>query len=182
MASSIRPTRDSSLRLRTAPEEIAIDDWPLRDRPLPSSLAVTLAAGASWLAMWATHQPAIAITIAALLVLTLWRTLLPVRYELGPAGVVQSVLGWRRRIPWMAIDHFEPHADSVLLSPDAAVSALSPLRGLVVPCGAKRDAVIALLEYYLLGKSRTIPGSTQSAPAAPTALTHQSAAGSEQQP
>jgi hypothetical protein len=159
MPSSIRPTRDSSPRIRVAPDEVTISDWPLRDRPLPSSLAVTLAAGASWLAVWATNNPAAGGAIAILLALTLWRTWLPVRYQLGGGGVVQSVLGWRRRIAWTAIRNYELHGDGVLLSPDAAVTSLSPLRGLYLPWGTRRDAVIAQLDYYLPGHSRPLGGS-----------------------
>jgi hypothetical protein len=154
MASSIRPTRESSTRIRVAPEEVTIDDWPLRDRPLSSSLALTLAAGASWLAVWATGIPAAGAVMAGIFALTLWRTWLPVRYQLGSGGVVRSLLGWRRRIAWMSIRRHELRSDGVLLFPDGADTPLAPLRALYVHWSAQREAVIAQLDFYLLGRSR----------------------------
>src|SRR5262245_49012800 len=157
MASSIRPTRESSTRIRVAPEDVMIDDWPLRDRPLSSSLAVTLAAGASWLAAWTTDDPAAGAVMGVILALTLWRTWLPVRYQLGSGGVVQSVLGWRRRIAWMAIRRHELRWDGVLLFPDGVYTPLGPLRAIYVHWGSNRDAVLAQLDFYLLGRTRS-PG------------------------
>src|SRR5438876_6620988 len=130
MPSSIRPTRDSNPRIRAVPEEVTIDDWPLRDRPVSSSLAITLAVGASWLVIWATRFPPVGGIVGALLALTLWRTWLPLRYELSAEGVVQSAFGWRRRIAWGTIRHYQPCRAGVLLSSDGADSPASPLRGL----------------------------------------------------
>ena len=50
------------------------DDWAIRDRPLASSLALTLAAGASWLAGWATAAPAVGFIVASILAIVAWRT------------------------------------------------------------------------------------------------------------
>jgi len=152
MSSSIRPARDGSSRIRQAPEEVTIDDWPLRDRPMGASLAVTLAAGLAWLAVWATGNVVVGAAIGVALLLTLWRTWLPMRYQLGSGGIVQTVLGWRRRIPWMAIRRYEPRSDGVLLFSDAAVVGFAPLRGLYLHCGGKREAVIAQLQHHLVGQ------------------------------
>src|SRR5437016_558521 len=92
MPSSLRPPRDSNLTLRAAPDEVTIDDWGIRDRPLGSSLALTLAAGASWLAAWATDAPLVGLVVAVILAVVAWRTWLPVRYEIGATGVTQSIL------------------------------------------------------------------------------------------
>ena len=151
MPSSIRPARDGSSRIRHAPEEVLIDDWPLRDRPMASSLGLTLAAGLVWLAVWATRNVPVGAAIGAVLLVTLWRTWLPVHYELGSGGIVQSVLGWRRRIPWTAIRRYEPRSDGVLLFADATTVGFAPLRGLYLYCGDKRDAVIAQLQHHLVG-------------------------------
>jgi hypothetical protein len=153
MPSSAHPARESSLRIRVAPEEVTIHDWPLRDRPLGSLLALTLGAAASWLVGWKTGQPTAGGLAAAVLAATLWRTWLPVRYELGGSGIVQTIFGWRRRISWIAIQRCEVKHDGVLLLPDATATPLSPVRGLYLHWGDKRDAVLAHLDYYLPGRS-----------------------------
>jgi len=152
MPSSLGSARDGSSRLRQAPEEVTVDDWPLRDRPLGASVALTLAAGLTWLSVWATGVAAVGAAIGVALLLTLWRSWLPVRFQLGSGGIVQTVLGWRRRIPWTAIRRYEPRGEGVLLLADASRAGMSPLRGLYLHCGDKREAVIAQLEHHLIGQ------------------------------
>jgi hypothetical protein len=149
MPSSIRPTRDSSLRIRVAPEEFTIRDWPLFDRPIGSLAAIALATGVSWLVGWAANEPRLGGAVAVVLSITLWRTWLPVWYTLGGSGIAQTVLRWRRLIPWMAIQRLEIYSDGVLLVPDAELTPFSPLRGLYLHWGRHRAEVLAHLEYYL---------------------------------
>ncbi|HMC09838.1 MAG TPA: hypothetical protein VKH44_01055 [Pirellulaceae bacterium] len=166
MPSSIRPTREGPAGIRVAPAEVTIVDWPLRDRPVGSSLALSLAAGASWLAVWATENAAAGGVVAALLAVTLWRTWLPVQYQLGADGVTQSVLGWRRRLAWTAIWHVDTRSDGVVLLPDATPTPLGPLRGVYLHWGGQREAVMANLDFYLLGRREPAIGSTHGRAAA----------------
>lgn len=149
MPSSTRPTRDSQARLRAAPAEVTMDDWGLRDRPLSSSVAMTLAAGVSWLAAQATGNLPAGVAIAVVLTIILWRTWLPVRYKLGSGGVTQSVLGWGRRIPWGAIQSFKVRENGVLLLADAAPTPLGPLRGFLLPWDGRQEEVLAMVEFYV---------------------------------
>jgi hypothetical protein len=150
MSSSLRPARDSSIRVRpTSPEEVTISDWALRDRPLASSVAMTLAAGATWLAVWATNNWIIGVLVAVALALTLWRTWLPIQYELSASGITQRVLHLERRIPWTAVRAHEIKADGVLFLPDDTIAPASPLRGLYLHWGAHREQVLAQIHYHL---------------------------------
>jgi hypothetical protein len=151
MPSSARHPRDSGLRIRVAPEEVSLVDWPLVQRPVSSLLALALAGGVSWLVGWTMRWEWGAIAAAALAV-TLWRTWLPVRFDLNSGGVSQIIFErWKRRIPWSAIRAFEVRSDGVLLVPDSAITPLSPLRGLYLHWGDQREAVLASLEYYVHG-------------------------------
>ena len=160
MPSSTRPTRDSQVRLRTAPEEVTVNDWGLRDRPLGSSVAATVAAGMSWVAAWATDSLAAGLVVLAVLAIILWRTWLPLRYQLGSGGVAQSVFGWQRRIPWTEIGGFEVREGGVLLLADAVRTRLAPLRGFFLPWGSHREPVLAQLEFHLPGENGGEGGST----------------------
>jgi hypothetical protein len=91
---------------------------------------------------------------AGLLALTLWRTLLPVTFEIGVSGVTQVVVGRRRRISWPAIRGYEVRGNGVVLVPDAEITPLSPLRGLYIPWLDQRDRVLAAVEYYLQSRNR----------------------------
>jgi hypothetical protein len=161
MPSSIRPTRDSQVRLRAAPEEVTVGDWGLRDRPLGSSVAVTVAAGASWVAAWGTGNMLAGLLVAAVLAIILWRTWLPVRYQLSGSGVAQSIFGWRRQVPWTAIQSHEVKGSGVLLLADAGQSPLGPLRGFFVPWGNHRELILAQLGFYLPNSNGTAPDAPQ---------------------
>ena len=149
MPSSIRSTNDPLLRPRPIPDEVWLVDWPLREEPIGSSLVLALVAGAGWLAVWATGSAVTGGVMFALLALTLWRTWLPVRYQLGAGGVVQSVLGWERRIAWLEIGRYELQDDGVVFFRDAEAAALAALNGVYMRWGNQREKVLAVLEFYL---------------------------------
>jgi hypothetical protein len=140
------------LRIRVAPEEVSLTDWPLRQRPVSSLFALAIAGGTSWLVGWAANRWEVGAIAAAALGITLWRTWLPVRFEIGSGGIVQVIVGrFKRRIPWSAIQAYEVRQTGVLLLPDAVVTPLSPLRGLFLHWGDQREAVLASLDYYVHG-------------------------------
>jgi hypothetical protein len=134
---------------------VTLVDWPVRDQPLGASVALSLAAGAVWLAVWATGNGLVGIIVGVLLAATLWRTWLPVQYHLGGNGVERKVLGLSRRMSWSSIRHFDVRGDGVLLFFDADVAALSSLRGVYLRWGTEREAVLANLEHYLPGRTAT---------------------------
>ena len=149
MPSSIKPVRQSGLRIRVTPEEVTLVVWPLAQRPLGSLVAVGSAALASWLVAQASGAWWAGAAVAVGLAITLWRTWLPVRYTLASGGIVQSILGTRRRIPWSAIRLFEVRRSGALLLPDMQVTPLSPLRGLFLPWCGQQALLLANLDYYL---------------------------------
>jgi hypothetical protein len=153
MPSTISPTRENLPRGRVVPTEVTIVDWPVRDQPLGASLALVLAAGAVWLAVWATGNAVAGTVVGVLLAVTLWRTWLPVRYQIGSGGVEQKVLGFPRRMAWSSIRHYEVRGDGVVLFFDSELSKLSPLRGVYIRWGSQREAVLANLEFFLPGRS-----------------------------
>jgi len=106
------------------------------------------------------------ITLAALasvaLTAALWRFFLPVEFQLSEKGVDQWYLGRRRHIPWGKIVRHEVCAAGVLLLPDKAPSVLSAFRGLYVPFGPHRDAVLVFVQHYLERAGQSpIPNATR---------------------
>jgi hypothetical protein len=162
MPSSAHHPREPGLRIRVAPEEVALVAWPLAQRPAGSLLVLALAGGVVWLVNRASGRWEVAALAAAALAITLWRTWLPVRFEMGSGGIAQVILGrFKRRIPWSAIQAYDVRTDGVLLVPDAVVTPLSPLRGLYLHWGGQREAVLANLEYYVHGWRNAPRHSTQ---------------------
>lgn len=161
MPSSLESQRDSASRdaeivqrIRVVPEEVTLVVWPVRQEPIGSLLALTIAGGVSWLVTYSTGRPWLGWAAAGVLAITLWRTLLPVTFEIGVSGVTQIIFGRRRRISWPAIRGYEVRGNGVLLVPDAEITPLSPLRGLYIPWLDQRDRVLAAVEYYLQSRNR----------------------------
>jgi hypothetical protein len=161
-AGGLRSDTAGGLRIRVAPEEVSLVDWPLRQRPVRSLFALALAGGLSWLVGWGTMRWEAGVFAAAALAITLWRTWLPVQFDINSGGIAHTILGrWKRRIPWSAIQAYDIRTDGVLLVPDAVITPLSPLRGLYLHWGNQREAVLANLEYYVHGWRNAPRHSTQ---------------------
>lgn len=137
------------LRIRVAPEEITLSSWGLRDLGWYGWANLLLAAAGAYGAGWLTGWPWAGWVVWGLLFGALWRFWLPIRFELGPHGIEQTVLGRGTKIPWTAIRRYEVRPRGVLLFADAMQMPLSPLRALYLPWSGQREQVLAHLEYYL---------------------------------
>ncbi len=148
MEASVK-TGPSPLRIRVAPEEVTVRFWGLRDEPLGTWLRVILGALASAMVGRFLGNEWWGWGTLALVLITLWRSLVPLRFEIGPHGITQIVLGRRTRLLWTSILNYQVLSRGVLLLPDAAVTPLSPLRGLYLPWRSQKEPVLANIEYYL---------------------------------
>ncbi len=148
MYAAVKPA-PPPLRIRVAPEETTVRFWGLRDEPLGTWLRVIVGAIAAAVVGRFLENEWWGWGMFVLVLITLWRSLIPLRFEIGPHGVTQIVLGRRTRILWTSILNYQVYSRGVLLLPDAAVTPLSPLRGLFLPWVSQREAVLANIEYYL---------------------------------
>ena len=133
---------------RATPEDIitAVVNWPLRDGDLFSWLACLLAIGCMVLVWGVSGDGLITILSGISLAVALWRTYLPVRWEIGLSGITQVVLGYKRRIPWIAIAKYEKQDDGVWLFADRSASSL---RGVFIAYGENKEVILSWIEYYL---------------------------------
>lgn len=141
-----------------AAEDVVVWNWPLRDEGLQSwvilvgTTGLVAAVWAIWNDLWFT------LLTCATLAVVLWRLWLPVKWELGLTGVTLTVLGFRRRIPWMAVARFDFATDGVWLYADREGS---PQRGTFIAYAGQRERIIACVNYYL-GTWTAASESTQS--------------------
>src|SRR5262245_37878277 len=142
MELSVKAT-ESSMRIRVAPEEITVRYLGLRDSPLATWFNLFLAAAASMFVGWFLGNEVWGWGLMGVFLLTLWQSLLPMRFEIGPHGITRVIFGRRTRIPWTQILSFQVYRNGVLLLPDAVVTPLSPLRGVFLPWGLERERVLA---------------------------------------
>ena len=137
------------MRIRVAPQEVTLSVWGLRDLGWYGWLNLLLSGTVSYVVAWATGLSWLGWVVLAVLFATLWRFWLPIRFELGPQGISQIVLGRTIRIPWTGILNYEIRSRGVMLYADHVLTPLSALRGLYLPYAGQRDAVLGHVEYYL---------------------------------
>lgn len=148
--SSVR-SHDSA-RLRVAPADLVLKNWPLRDRkrvawPLALGLTALAALTQAMTGRWEAGFAA-----AVVLVASTWRWWIPVTFLLGPAGVQERVLGRTTRRPWASFARYEILSEGVVLCPEADDSPAATIRGRYVAWLDRRDELLAVLDFYLVSR------------------------------
>lgn len=132
---------------RRAPPPLSWRVWPLAERAVGAWSVVILAIAASAVVGLAMQSVGWAAAAWLLLHAALWRFFVPAVYEISALGIVEEVLGRRRRIPWNHVDRYRVCRQGVYLTSEGA--PLEAFRGMFIPWGRHRQQVLALLEYYL---------------------------------
>lgn len=84
----------------------------------------------------------------AALVIAAWRLWVPVTFEFRSRGVIYSVLGRSRRIPWTQIARYEDRPRGLLLFAEDDTSPLATLRSIHVQWNGQRAAILEVVAFY----------------------------------
>jgi len=133
------------------PRPIQWRSWPLRDNLATAAAVAVGASGVAAGVYWVTAQLHLASLAALVLLVSLWRCLVPIQFELNVHGVHQWVFGRYRRIPWREVRSYRVCSSGVLLLPTEAPCPIDSARGLFVPWGNRREEVLAHVRYFLHG-------------------------------
>ena len=134
--------------------ELQFSCWPLRDDGIWAWLAL-IGGGAVATGVGLGAQSLLLGILAALaLNVSLWRIWMPVEYEIGPGGLIETVLGRRRRISWRLIGAYEISGRSVRLYPKAGSARLFASRSLYLRGGRHHSELCQLVEFYLTPRRR----------------------------
>ncbi len=149
--SSMRSTTvyEPDRQLNEPPANLEIVNWPLRDNPATCILLILLVLlGASCITI-ASNNLVVGLVGFSACAVTLRRMWIPVQYEFGPKGVIETVYGRSRRTPWSSIRVGEIRGDGVFLDRTSETTPLSALRGHYIRWGENKAELIGLLNYYL---------------------------------
>ncbi len=138
---------------RQAPRDVVLASWPLIDggwQPRGLLLGGVLFVGGLGLLA---QTPAMAALFVACWLVATWSIWLPMKYEIGPQGVTQHLLGKARRVPWSAIGRIERRPGGVILLRDYQPQPLDSLRGLYLPFGKQKPDILSICEFYLAGRA-----------------------------
>jgi hypothetical protein len=86
---------------------------------------------------------------AVALALTLWQFVVPVDYEISPAGCSRQVFGRERLVPWGAVRSYQRRATGIVLFRRADPAAIDALGSWFVPYPADEDEMLSMVRQYL---------------------------------
>lgn len=131
------------------PANLQFTNWAIRDNGIVTWIFVVVLFVGVFAAAFVTQSHLVALVGSAALFVTTWRLWIPVEFEFGPRGIVETVMGKRRRIPWAAIGSCKIRRDGVFFSPTIELVPMSALRGIYVGWGNDKEELIAIVKYYL---------------------------------
>lgn len=147
-----------------APPSVQLVNWPLRDDGVRAWLMVAMFLAVAVVGGSISRSPSMGLLVFAALALAAWRLWIPARFEFGSNGVIQTVLGRRRRTPWAEFDRYEIRRRGVLLLADAETSPLAALRGLFVRWQNQRDELLAVLDFFVNARVNPQASTTRTYP------------------
>lgn len=132
---------------RGSPPPVSLEVWPLSESGPGKWAVLALLAAVPLLVGWVTRDTTLGVAAAVLVLAAGWRFFVPTAYEVDALGISERVLWMHRRIPWRAVAGVDIGRRGVLVIPDAR--CCPRLRGLYLPWGPQRDALLALFTYHL---------------------------------
>lgn len=140
---------ETGFDIRTAPPLVQWRSWPFATRYRHTAGVATVLFLVAAIVSWETGAVGWGMVAAAVIAMALWRSILPVRFELNANGLTEHSWGRKRRIPWASIRRYELLPRGVVIFPASSPAPLDTLRSLYVPWDDHREEVLAQFRYYL---------------------------------
>ena len=156
-----QPSTPSRHRALQAPPAVIFTSWPVR-QSWPVACGVTGSVVVTGLAVWIVVQSVLCAAAAVAVILVgLWRSLVPITYELGSFGITIDILGRVRRISWSAVGTWEVVRGGIVITPRPRPAPIDRLGGLFLPWEDRQQGVLASFRYYAPTlRSGDIPSTT----------------------
>jgi len=98
---------------------------------------------------WYAQNSVATLGAMGLLLFSLWRFFLPVRYDIDGSGITQSVLRRRTHIPWHAFDRCDIRKSGLQLHRTHAVAPIDALGSYFLPFGSHRGEILPLALQWM---------------------------------
>ncbi|MBA62708.1 MAG: hypothetical protein CMJ76_10130 [Planctomycetaceae bacterium] len=124
--------------------------WQPRSQPLLFTGVSLVYAAVVFSVYWFSQGWAMAAVSLVALMLVSWRLWVPIRFHIGPTGLIQSVLGQQRQLGWGYVQQVLPHRGGLRVIYQTTADQYS-LRKTIVICVAynQQEDLKSTFEYYL---------------------------------
>ncbi len=129
--------------------------WLLTDEKRSSTVLIVTMLLVCVIVLRTTESVPLTLAAFTLLLIPVWRVLVPIHFEITSDGIARWNFGRRRLISWEEIKSYELLDNGVLLLPNAAHYPLEPFHGLFIPVPASlRTELKYRLRFFI---DKTIP-------------------------
>jgi hypothetical protein len=128
--------------------ELNLRNWPLGQNGWRSWLVVVGTAGMGLVAAGVSGSVAMGILSSGVLMLSMWRFWIPVRYYIRSRGIVEQSLGRRRLIPWHAIRQCRLRKQGVVLLLDDKQLLFDGLGAKYIEGQDQQQSLVAAINFY----------------------------------
>jgi hypothetical protein len=84
----------------------------------------------------------------SVLAIAAWRLWVPVSFEFRSRGLIYTVLGRSRQIPWTQIASYQAKPRGLLVFAEDDRSPLAALRSIYIQWNGQRAAILEVIEFY----------------------------------
>ena len=99
---------------------------------------------------WFSEDLAMASISLMALLLVSWRLWIPIRFHIGPTGIIQSVLGQQRQLGWGYVLQIQPHRRGLQVIYQTTGDQYSLRKTIVISVPfAQQDLLRSTFDYYL---------------------------------
>ena len=138
----------SATRPPQTPRSVRIVNWPLRDGGIRAwgmvMILGIMATGAGLIAQSRLMGGVCFVTMA----IAGWRLWVPVSFEFRSRGLIYSMLGRTRQIPWTQIARYEAKPRGLLVFAEDDRSPLATLRSIYIQWNGQRAAILEVVTFY----------------------------------
>ncbi|MDR3111317.1 MAG: hypothetical protein LBU65_16735 [Planctomycetaceae bacterium] len=114
--------------------------WMLIDEKLVSAFLITVIISLCIIVWYVTASAAASATVFAILLLTVWRMLVPTHFEINADGIARWNFGRRRLIHWQEIKSYEIQRKGIMLMPGNEHYPLEPFHSIFIPIPEELEA------------------------------------------
>lgn len=146
-------------QLTGPPADVRLTNWPLRDDGISGWAFLLVVVGVAVGAGYVSGSVVMGLLSFCALWLSMWRMWLPVRFEFGPKGILQTAMGRRRRITWSSIRRHQVRRRGVLLVTSSSPVAMTVFSSIYIRWRNQPESLISIVEYYLGARANVSQGS-----------------------
>ncbi|PQO47000.1 hypothetical protein [Blastopirellula marina] len=129
--------------------ELTLVRLPIRDDHIAQAAVAVLLIVLGVLTYSETVGLWISLAVVLMSLAASWKLFIPVRFELGPRGIIQTSFLGTRKTPWREIARYEVHPQGVILYQTHDHSPLAGFTSIDLACRGMKGELESVVHFYM---------------------------------